>query len=122
MGTNYYAVGAEKCEECGRPYDDKEVHLGKSSAGWEFSFAWNEGKYYKNLKEFKEWLSTKTIRNEYGEEISHEEFWDMVKTKRGGLTMKKYYLKYPEHNVFNTKVSDHEIVVGKTRFIKGEFS
>jgi len=30
----------------------------------------------------KEWLKDKEIENEYGEKVSHKEFWDMVKEKQ----------------------------------------
>lgn len=122
MGTNYYGIGREACSECNRPYDDKEIHIGKSSAGWTFSFAWNDGEYYKTADEFKEWLKKKKIVDEYGREISNEEFWDMVKVKQGGLTLDSYYEKYPTHNTFNANPSDHEFELGGLRFVRGEFS
>ena len=43
MGTNYYTK-INNCDKCGR-YD--KIHLGKSSAGWQFYFQYNGGKYYK---------------------------------------------------------------------------
>ena len=78
MGMNYY-VQLNKCEKCKR-YD--EIHLGKSSGGWRFSFQYNDGKYYKNVNEMKEWLKDKIIYNECDEEISYKEFWEMVKEKQ----------------------------------------
>jgi hypothetical protein len=67
------------CDKCGR-YDD--VHIGKSSAGWKFTFQFNGGKFYKTMPQMKEWLSNKVIVNEYNEEISHEYFWKIVKEKQ----------------------------------------
>lgn len=78
MGTNYYTK-LKECKHCGR-YD--EIHLGKSSSGWQFSFQYNSGRFYKNIPEMKEWLKDKTITNEYGAEVLHDDFWKMVDLKQ----------------------------------------
>ena len=78
MGTNYYTK-LNNCEKCGR-YD--EIHLGKSSGGWQFSFQYNGGKFYKNVPEMKEWLIGKVIWDEYGRSVSQEEFWQMINDKQ----------------------------------------
>ena len=78
MGTNYY-IDINKCESCGRK---DQIHLGKSSMGWQFTFQYNGGKYYKNVDEMKEFLNDKQIYCEYNGEISNKEFWEMVKTKQ----------------------------------------
>ncbi len=88
MGTNYYTRENE-CRHCDR-YE--EIHLGKSSCGWEFSFQYNGGEYYHNIKEMKQWLKDKNIFNEYGSKVSYKEFWKMVKDKKGGL---KHAEKHP---------------------------
>jgi hypothetical protein len=119
MGTNYYVL-TEVCKACSR--SDEQIHIGKSSVGWEFSFAWNDGEYYKNIDEFKIWLSDKEIVNEYDEPVTQDEFWSMVQAKKGGLYLEKYYKKYPDHNKFGLNPSDHEITVDGVRFVKGEFS
>jgi hypothetical protein len=80
MGTNYYARTNE-CDKCGR-YD--EVHIGKSSAGWEFTFQYNGARYYSDVPTMKVWLADKTIKNEYGEIVPHDVFWKQVEAKRGG--------------------------------------
>lgn len=79
MGTNYY-LKTEKCETCG--HKEEGLHLGKSSMGWQFSFQYNGGQYYKNVEEMKEWLKDKKIENEYGEEVSYAEFWEMIENKQ----------------------------------------
>jgi hypothetical protein len=78
MGTNYYT--AKHCPTCGHKEEDK--HIGKSSGGWQFSFQWNGGKYYKNYKELIAWLKGRTIINEYGEEISLDDFIKLVESKQ----------------------------------------
>lgn len=83
MGTNYY-MKFNLCDKCGR-FD--EIHLGKASCGWRFMLQYNDGKYYKTWKEMKEWLKDQiekgaVIRNEYGEEVSLDEFIEIVESKR----------------------------------------
>ena len=78
MGTNYY-TRIEECDKCGR-FD--QVHLGKSSMGWRFTFQGNGGKFYKDVPEMKKWLKGKTITNEYGETVSYTSFWKMVAEKQ----------------------------------------
>lgn len=79
MGTNYY-LKTKKCKTCG--HKEEGIHLGKSSHGWKFSFQYNGGKYYKNVKEMKAWLKGKEIEDEYGGKISHTSFWKMVEEKQ----------------------------------------
>lgn len=59
-----------------------EFHLGKSSFGWKFHFQYNGGKYYKNIKEFKNWLKDKIIYDEYDRQVSKKDFWDLVNSKQ----------------------------------------
>jgi hypothetical protein len=78
MGTNYY-VAKDYCECCKR-YE--ELHIGKSSWGWAFSFrgyrnTWDDP-CVASWKEWKEYLKDKSIVDECGERISYEEFVQMV--------------------------------------------
>ena len=81
MGTNYY-IRTKECKHCNR-YE--EIHLGKSSFGWQFSFQYNGGEYYKNIKEMEKWLKNKNIYDEYDEKVSYEYFWRLVEAKKKGL-------------------------------------
>lgn len=75
MGTNYYVV-ENACECCNR-YDEK-YHIGKKSYGWAFSF---QGYKYDGLtswQKWKEYLADKTIRDEYGDTISFDEFVKLI--------------------------------------------
>lgn len=97
MGTNYY-TRTNTCENCGNKPEG--IHLGKSSAGWQFSFNYNGGNFYKNVEEMKEWLADKEIEDEYGESVSHDKFWEMVaaKQKADNLNHAEYMHKeYPSH-------------------------
>ena len=98
MGTNYYAR-LDVCEHCGRSEED--IHLGKSSVGWKFGFRgyekWDLGHIIHSEKDLKMWLevTTHVITDEYGKDISDEEFWELVERKR---TEKLDHAKYPELN------------------------
>lgn len=78
MGTNYY-VRENECKTCGR---HDEIHLGKSSMGWQFIFQYNGGKYYKTIKEMRRWLVGKQIFDENDDEILNKDFWILVKVKQ----------------------------------------
>lgn len=88
MGTNYYHR-TNICPECGR-YD--EQHIGKSSAGWSFGFQGTP-----TIRSYKDWLLLlgipgSKIFDEYGREISLEDFKANVEAKRNG---KKHSAHYP---------------------------
>ena len=82
MGTNFYTK-LNYCDKCHR---GDEIHLGKSSMGWQFSFQYNGGEYYKNVEEMKEWLKDKTIIDECGDIIEYKQFWEMVAVKQEKFT------------------------------------
>lgn len=73
MSTNYYVITNE-CECCKR-YD--EQHIGKSSVGWEFTFRGYQGELT-SWDQWKSYLIGKTIRDEYSESVSYQDFVDMV--------------------------------------------
>lgn len=93
MGTNYYAVTEKnKCECCNRS-DIQKVHIGKKSYGWAFNFHghrlgqyngdWFNGDVIQNLTswaEYKEWLKTQKIVNEYDEDVSYDSFVQLVES------------------------------------------
>lgn len=88
MGTNYYAV--ERKFSLHRNI----IHIGKSSGGWKFNFQgyqdyeldWNKPHISINsVEDWKAFLSNKEeygILNEYDEEISYEDFFNMVEEKQ----------------------------------------
>lgn len=96
MGTNYYAIPkisdkdvkrfdkmAEKRQwsklnlELGKKH--KEIHLGKSSAGWVFIFNHNNYEFYGiGRNRLNEFLKTCVIQDEYGNETSLSDFWAVV--------------------------------------------
>jgi hypothetical protein len=114
MGTNYYVTTRPPCPTCNRHYES--VHLGKSSAGWQFCFAWNDGEHYTTPVELKSWLADKQIRDEYDEVIDHDKFWDLVEAKRDGLCQRTYDSPY------RSVIRDDEFEMDGYVFIKGWFS
>lgn len=107
MGTNYYRIKPiteEERQELHKKLDnvlenrsqkweleealeefekEHQAHICKSSCGWQINFDHNWGRYYQpNRKSLEEFLSEEGtwIEDEYGDKISYDEFWDMVKT------------------------------------------
>jgi len=77
MGTNYY-VRKNHCECCGR--SDREMHIGKSSYGWAFTFQGYTWNHLTSWKQWKEFLKNKVIIDEYGEVMPYDEFVQMLET------------------------------------------
>ena len=88
MGCNYY-LRKNECKHCNR-YDD--IHIGKSSAGWTFSFRGYKDYDYKDngfdnpvisWKDWKEILRKEdNIYDEYNQKISFKEFEKLVESKK----------------------------------------
>lgn len=77
MGTNYY-VQCEKCDCCGHKPED--LHIGKSSAGWTFSF--NATEEIISYEAWIKYLIGKTIVDEYGHTVSILGFIRLIESKR----------------------------------------
>lgn len=106
MGTNYY-LRNNICEKCDL-YD--ELHIGKSSAGWRFSFRAYldpddvpDGKIIQNIYDWKRVIDQEDcqIFDEYGDFHTKESFYSLV-TKKSGLKSHAQYVldnsdKYPAH-------------------------
>ena len=106
MGTNYYAR-YNRCQHCDR-YD--EIHLGKSSGGWSFSFhglrpdKWDLAEGAEEIlteADWKAWLrdNDHQIHNEYGDKLLDQEFWDLVESKRSEAHNHTTYCQ-GEHSIY----------------------
>lgn len=113
MGINYY-IQTEQCKTCG--HKSEGIHLGKSSAGWQFSFQYNGGKYYKTVRQMKKWLEDKDIEDEYGDSIDHKTFWKMIQTKQ------KEKLNHAKYCQKNYPSRDTEFTIDGYSFSDCEFS
>lgn len=95
MGTNYY-LRYNICENCERY---SELHIGKKSGGWEFSFHgyrdWVsiEDGSFSPIMSFQDWiklLPSGRIFDEYGTEITLEVFTAMVLKSKGQMNHYDY--------------------------------
>lgn len=97
MSTNYYHRYSI-CECCNR-YDEK--HIGKYSMGWQFSF-----RAYQNLDasvlvgSWNDWklvLTMGKIFDEYGNEISYDDFVAKVESSKGKQNHYDYVKNAPQY-------------------------
>lgn len=116
MGTNYYAVR-------NKPTTQDPIHIGKSSAGWLFSFQSQNARWEKppvvwnTYDQVKTWLKKHTvdtkefvILDEYDKIISFDDFVEMVDTLQNDE-----WCKGNEHNF------DYSRNVDGYRFTDEEF-
>lgn len=100
MGTNYYAVKKKPT------LYNREIHLGKSSAGWLFLF--RDNKEFHTYPQFKEWLKNNVdtgeyvLFNEYNEEITKDYLLDLIDKKQAD----EHNLSNPDNFNYNTKNID----------------
>ena len=94
MGTNYYfKIKEKRRKEIEKNLTDlekriicldSEIHIGKSSAGWTFTF--QATPFYKNYKELLNFYENNKnsieIVDEYSEKTNIEEFKNMVENKK----------------------------------------
>jgi hypothetical protein len=83
MGTNYYWYSNDQAQHCTTCLCNDGLHIGKSSAGWNFLLH-----IHPNLgvHELVDWRSLfckvgSCIKNEYGDKIAYQEMVDCI-TKR----------------------------------------
>jgi hypothetical protein len=96
MSTNYY-VKQTTCDHCG--HTPEEAHIGKNSAGWEFVFQATE-----KCRCYEDWcdsLQNKIIVDEYGREVSFEEFYRIVQNSVGGKNHHNYCTDKGHVGTFN---------------------
>jgi hypothetical protein len=81
MGTNYYvATGPDRCQSCGRGHDGENLHIGKSSIGWQFLFAPYPDRGLTSWRAWKAHLAASAypIVDEYGQTVGIDDFARMV--------------------------------------------
>jgi hypothetical protein len=84
MGTNFYFRKplANYCEHCGRSDPPKELHIGKSSAGWCFSLHVYPEQGIHTLDDWGAIWANGTIFDEYGDELTRLEMLAVITTGR----------------------------------------
>lgn len=74
---------------------NKEVRIGNSADGWKFLFYLGIRKhiYGQSLKreDIDQWLRSGIIVDEYGTEISVDDFWALVDSKKDAMDYEEYY-------------------------------
>jgi hypothetical protein len=84
------------------PWDEftqeTEIHLGKRSMGWKFTWNFHKDKYYSDKASLEEFVRSGRVIDEYGQEISADEFLEMAYTWcPDGWDTQTYYEENPSH-------------------------
>lgn len=79
MGTNYY-VDADPT--CNNPAHTTQLHIGKSSWGWEFGFRAYPDLSLASWAQWRVFLQGRTIVDEYDETVTYAEFVAIVEDRR----------------------------------------
>jgi len=93
------------------PWDEfvngNSIHLGKRSGGWKFCWNFNDNKYYSNKEELLEFIRSRRVVNEYGEELQPDEFIEMALDwgKDDGMVADEEYMK--KHHSWMSNPSDY---------------
>lgn len=140
MGTNYYcrriklineleserqvalneAKDSRLLEEIVNEYFDskvngiEDIHIGKSSGGWDFLFQLNDKKYYHDKASMIEFIKECQIVDEYDRELTFDKFWSEIVFDRtwNGLPTKKNR---------DSLYSNEYIVIDNLEFLDCEF-
>ena len=91
MGTNYYTA-ENYCDHCKQYKVD--LHIGKSSGGWCFSFQGYKWMSLTSWQAWKAYLKDKLIMDEYGEKMTYESFVDLIEKHKAPSSP---YVKF-QHN------------------------
>ena len=101
--------------------EKSEIHIGKSSHGWQFLFNLGIRNYThgQSLKkeDIDKWFRSGVIFDEYGDEISADDFWALVDYKKDDMDYNEYDKKYPEEAHYCRGYDQH---IDGLRFTKDE--
>ncbi len=95
MGTNYYINRPPSCGgKCAEHCHGEQIHLGKSFAGWDFSFqaypeSWPEAGITWAVTDFASWerlLDLGQIYDEYGNPERPKDLLSLIFAKRGQIS------------------------------------
>ena len=84
MGTNYYVNERPPCECCKRPFE--QLHIGKSSGGWQFLFAPYPDRGLTTAAAWLAYLQDKEIVDEYDRPVALDELRELIESKQGCWT------------------------------------
>lgn len=78
--------------------EDIEIHLGKRSMGWKFCWNFHKNKYFNDKTSLEAFVRSGRVIDEYGQEISPDEFLEMAYTWCvDGWDTQTYYDENPSH-------------------------
>lgn len=77
MGTNYYTPASGPCDCCGQE-TTKELHIGKSSAGWCFSLHVIPEMNLNTLDDWKAFLRGKRIYDQYDNFVKYDDLMEII--------------------------------------------
>lgn len=106
----------------------EKIHIGKKSCGWRFLFQIHNDLYSKNIQSCIDFLKRQTetgmwrFIDEYGEEISIDDFESMVRNSLDQMTIEEYNRKYPEEKHWGLYESPQEVVEDGSRWWDEDFS
>ncbi len=88
---------------------DAEVHLGKRSGGWKFCWNFHKNKYYSDKATLETFVRSGRVINEYGEELTPDEFLEMAYDWcTDGWDSQTYYKERPQDRVHWIDYSKHQ--------------
>lgn len=130
MGTNYYVhiklsesekerlkrlIDEDNISELKYSLPEYEIHIGKSSGGWQFLFNHNNNEYYERTRESIDSFirdEDHIFMDEYGDLMDPDEFWEKVDSKKDLWDHKAYNeaIKRGEvHGVSEYHISIHDM-------------
>jgi hypothetical protein len=97
------------------------IHLGKRSSGWRFTWNFHNDKYYSNKEELLEFIRAGRVVDEYGTWIDNEEFIKMALEwgQPDGWDTQTYYKENPHlyyHSSYDDRIVDGLRISSSTEF------
>jgi hypothetical protein len=125
--SHSFGVETENSWDRQTPWDEfmkgMNVHLGKRSGGWKFSWNFHKNKYYSNKKELVDFLNSGRVIDEYGVEISSGAFLEMaLNWCTDGWDVQTYYASHPGSFSFITPAHYDRYVDGLCVSASTDFS
>lgn len=111
-GFRIHEDGWDRLSPWDKFVEETSIHLGKRSSGWKFCWNFNSNKHYSNKEELLDFIRSRRIVDEYGDEIQPDEFIQMALDwgEPDGMVTDEEYMK--EHHFWMSDPSlyaDREI-------------
>jgi hypothetical protein len=125
LENGFRYLDGENDWESSTPWDvfmrGMNVHLGKRSVGWKFSWNFHDDKYYSNKEELLSFIRAGRVVDEYGTMIDNAEFIKMALEwgQPDGLDTQTYYKENPQldyHPRYDDRIIDGLRISSSTDF------